>query len=101
MTGRGDRAAARRALAARATDNDPRRTCYLVFTTNEEIGGVGGSYASATLPGTLTLAVDWLTDRLWTSGPPSGSTRPPSDRRSDYRATATRCVRCTTTSPID
>jgi putative aminopeptidase FrvX len=31
---------------------------YLVFTTNEEIGGVGGSYASATLPGTLTIALD-------------------------------------------
>jgi putative aminopeptidase FrvX len=31
---------------------------YLVFTTNEEIGGVGGSYASATLPGTLTLALE-------------------------------------------
>jgi putative aminopeptidase FrvX len=31
---------------------------YLVFTTNEEIGGVGGSYASRTLPGDLTLAVE-------------------------------------------
>jgi putative aminopeptidase FrvX len=31
---------------------------YLVFTTNEEIGGVGGSFASATLPGTLTLALE-------------------------------------------
>jgi putative aminopeptidase FrvX len=29
-----------------------------VFTTNEEIGGVGGSYASAALPGTLTLALE-------------------------------------------
>jgi putative aminopeptidase FrvX len=29
-----------------------------VFTTNEEIGGVGGSHASASLPGTLTLALE-------------------------------------------
>jgi putative aminopeptidase FrvX len=31
---------------------------YFVFTTNEEIGGVGGAYASRTLPGELTLAVE-------------------------------------------
>ena len=31
---------------------------YFVFSTNEEIGGVGGSYASRTLPGELTLAVE-------------------------------------------
>jgi putative aminopeptidase FrvX len=31
---------------------------YLVFTTNEEIGGVGGSYASRCLPGDLTIAVE-------------------------------------------
>lgn len=31
---------------------------YLVFTTNEEVGGVGGSYASASLPGRLTLALE-------------------------------------------
>jgi putative aminopeptidase FrvX len=36
----------------------PLDDVYLVFTTNEEIGGVGGSYASATLPGTLTLALE-------------------------------------------
>jgi putative aminopeptidase FrvX len=36
----------------------PAEDVYLVFTTNEEIGGVGGSYASATLPGTLTLALE-------------------------------------------
>src|ERR1700734_4134894 len=36
----------------------PAQDAYLVFTTNEEIGGVGGSYASATLPGTLTIALD-------------------------------------------
>jgi putative aminopeptidase FrvX len=27
-------------------------------TTNEEIGGIGGSYASRTLPGDLTLALE-------------------------------------------
>jgi putative aminopeptidase FrvX len=36
----------------------PADDVYLVFTTNEEIGGVGGSYASAALPGTLTLALE-------------------------------------------
>ncbi|ORW38353.1 peptidase M42 [Mycobacterium paraense] len=36
----------------------PADDVYVVFTTNEEIGGVGGSYASANLPGTLTLALE-------------------------------------------
>ncbi|MGE2815162.1 M20/M25/M40 family metallo-hydrolase [Mycobacterium heidelbergense] len=36
----------------------PAHDAYFVFTTNEEIGGVGGSYASASLPGTLTLALE-------------------------------------------
>jgi putative aminopeptidase FrvX len=36
----------------------PAGDVYLVFTTNEEIGGVGGSYASRTLPGELTLALE-------------------------------------------
>jgi len=36
----------------------PPEDVYLVFTTNEEIGGVGGTYASATLPGTLTIALE-------------------------------------------
>jgi putative aminopeptidase FrvX len=36
----------------------PAGDVFLVFTTNEEIGGVGGSYASRTLPGTLTLALE-------------------------------------------
>jgi putative aminopeptidase FrvX len=36
----------------------PAADVYLVFTTNEEIGGGGGSYASRTLPGDLTLAVE-------------------------------------------
>lgn len=31
---------------------------YFVFTTNEEVGGVGGTYASGSLPGTLTLALE-------------------------------------------
>ena len=29
-----------------------------MFTTNEEIGGVGGSYACRTLPGDLTIALE-------------------------------------------
>jgi putative aminopeptidase FrvX len=36
----------------------PAGDVYLVFTTSEEIGGVGGSYASRTLPGELTLALE-------------------------------------------
>jgi putative aminopeptidase FrvX len=31
---------------------------YFVFTTNEEVGGVGGSYASRCLPGDLTIALE-------------------------------------------
>ena len=31
---------------------------YLVFTTSEEVGGVGGAYASRTLPGELTVALE-------------------------------------------
>jgi putative aminopeptidase FrvX len=34
------------------------RDVYFVFTTNEEVGGVGGTYASRTLPGELTLALE-------------------------------------------
>ena len=36
----------------------PADDVYLVFTTNEEIGGVGASYASRTLPGDLTIALE-------------------------------------------
>ena len=36
----------------------PADDAYLVFTTNEEVGGVGGTYASTTLPGDLTLALE-------------------------------------------
>jgi putative aminopeptidase FrvX len=57
-----DRAAVTALLrAARLLRDGGRRPvddAYLVFTTNEEIGGVGGSYASASLPGTLTLALE-------------------------------------------
>lgn len=44
--------------ARRLRQQRPAGDVYLVFTTNEEIGGVGGSYASRTLPGTLTLALE-------------------------------------------
>jgi putative aminopeptidase FrvX len=36
----------------------PAGDLYVVFTTNEEIGGVGGSYACRTLPGDLTIALE-------------------------------------------
>ena len=41
-----------------ASARRPTGDVYLVFTTNEEIGGIGGSYASRTLPGELTLALE-------------------------------------------
>lgn len=57
-----DRAAVTALLRAaqllRERGERPRDDVYLVFTTNEEIGGAGGSYASASLPGTLTLALE-------------------------------------------
>ncbi len=40
------------------SDGRPDSDVYFVFTTNEEVGGVGGSYASRTLPGELTLGVE-------------------------------------------
>jgi putative aminopeptidase FrvX len=36
----------------------PPHDTYFAFTTNEEIGGVGGSYASASLPASLILALE-------------------------------------------
>jgi putative aminopeptidase FrvX len=57
-----DRAAVTALLRAAALLRDggqrPASDAYFVFTTSEEIGGVGGSYASASLPGTLTLALE-------------------------------------------
>jgi putative aminopeptidase FrvX len=57
-----DRAAVTALLRAarllRDSGHQPAEDAHLVFTTNEEIGGVGGSYASATLPGTLTVALE-------------------------------------------
>jgi putative aminopeptidase FrvX len=57
-----DRAAVTALLRAarllRGREQRPTHDVYLVFTTNEEIGGVGGVYASAALPGTLTLALE-------------------------------------------
>lgn len=57
-----DRAAATALLRAarllRERGQRPVDDVYTVFTTNEEIGGVGGAYASASLPGTLTLALE-------------------------------------------
>ncbi|OBI50032.1 peptidase M42 [Mycobacterium kyorinense] len=57
-----DRAAVTALLRAarqlRESGQRPAADAYLVFTTNEEIGGVGGTYASAALPGNLTLALE-------------------------------------------
>jgi putative aminopeptidase FrvX len=47
--------------AARQLHDSARRPpcdVYFVFTTNEEVGGVGASYASRILPGDLTLALE-------------------------------------------
>ncbi len=57
-----DRAAVTALLKAarllRERGQRPADDVYVVFTTNEEVGGVGGSYANANLPGTLTLALE-------------------------------------------
>jgi putative aminopeptidase FrvX len=57
-----DRAAVTASLQAarllRERELRPAADVYFVFTTNEEVGGVGGSYASRTLPGSLTLALE-------------------------------------------
>lgn len=47
-------------LARRVHDTGrrPAGDLYLVFTTNEEVGGVGAAHACRTLPGDLTLAVE-------------------------------------------
>lgn len=42
----------------RETGRRPAGDLYLVFTTNEEVGGVGAAHACRTLPGDLTLAVE-------------------------------------------
>jgi putative aminopeptidase FrvX len=42
----------------RESGQRPATDTYFVFTTSEEIGGVGGSYASRTLPGDLTIALE-------------------------------------------
>jgi putative aminopeptidase FrvX len=47
--------------AARLLGEDDRRPpadVYLVCTTGEEMGGIGAAYASRTLPGEVTLALD-------------------------------------------
>jgi putative aminopeptidase FrvX len=48
----------RAARVLRERGQRPANDVYLVFTTSEEIGGIGGSYASAALPGSLTLALE-------------------------------------------
>jgi putative aminopeptidase FrvX len=57
-----DRAPATALLQAARTLHDrnqkPCADTYFVFTTNEEIGGVGGAYAARTLPDGVTLALE-------------------------------------------
>lgn len=56
-----DRAAATAALLCAAelrSGRGPAGDVYFVFTTGEEIGGLGGTFASRTLPGHLTLALE-------------------------------------------
>lgn len=57
-----DRAAVLALLLLARRLNDARRKppgdVYLVFTTNEEVGGVGAAHACRTLPGDVTLAVE-------------------------------------------
>ena len=48
----------RAAHTIREEGRRPARDAYLVFTTNEELGGIGGSYASRTLPGDLVIALE-------------------------------------------
>jgi putative aminopeptidase FrvX len=46
------------ASVIRERGEQPTADVYLVFTVSEEIGGVGGSYASRELPGDLTIALE-------------------------------------------
>jgi putative aminopeptidase FrvX len=39
-------------------DSQPPGDVYFVCTTNEEMGGIGASFASSALPGDITLALD-------------------------------------------
>jgi len=41
-----------------ASERRPDRDIYFVCTVSEEIGGIGGTYASRTLPGEITLALE-------------------------------------------
>lgn len=46
-------------LTARAlAERRPRDDAYLVFTTSEEIGGIGAAFACRSLPGELTIALE-------------------------------------------
>jgi putative aminopeptidase FrvX len=59
MDNRAGIAAALTALAAlKDKDAQPPQDVYFVMASEEEVGAIGSSYASRTLPGALTLAVD-------------------------------------------
>lgn len=89
-----DRAAVTALLKAarelRERDRRPADDVYLVFTTNEEIGGVGVPTPAPPCPATSR----WL----WKSVPPSANT-PRAWRADRSSATATRCAFTTKTSP--
>jgi putative aminopeptidase FrvX len=55
-----DRAALVVALAAarRLSERRPPADVYFVFSTSEEMGGIGATYAARTLPGEVVLALD-------------------------------------------
>jgi putative aminopeptidase FrvX len=46
------------ARSMREKGQRPANDVYFVFTVSEEVGGIGGTYASRTLPGELTLALE-------------------------------------------
>jgi putative aminopeptidase FrvX len=46
------------AATLRERDERPANDTYFIFTTSEEIGGIGGAYASRILPGEVTLALE-------------------------------------------
>lgn len=46
------------AVMLRENHRRPANDAYFVFTTSEEVGGIGGAYANRSLPGDLTLALE-------------------------------------------
>ena len=75
----------------RMSGSRPAGDVYLVLTTNEEVGGVGGAYASRTLPEGVTLALEvGPTEKEYGTSVGGGPSSP----------TATRSASTTKPSPI-